>query len=45
MIDRRQVMGWLAAKVPKGDLLVTLPAHVFLIDEFEKRSSQVTLAR
>ena len=45
MIERRQVMGWLAAKVPEGELLVTPPAHVFLIEEFEKRSSQATLAR
>nr|WP_083434363.1 SOS response-associated peptidase family protein [Sphingomonas sp. Y57] len=33
MIERRQVMDWLSAKVPEYELLVTPPAHVFFVEE------------
>ena len=31
MIERRQVMDWLDARLPVEDLLVTPPAHVFFV--------------
>jgi putative SOS response-associated peptidase YedK len=33
MIERRQVMDWLEAKVPVEELLVTPPAHVFVVEK------------
>lgn len=33
IIERRQVMDWLDGTVPEGELLVTPPAHVFLVEE------------
>lgn len=33
MIERRQVMDWLGAKIPTDELLVTPPAHVFFVEE------------
>jgi len=37
MIERRQVIDWLAAKVPEDELLVTPPAHVLFVEEIGSR--------
>lgn len=37
MIERRQVMDWLAGKVSATELLVTPPAHVFFVEEIDSK--------
>ncbi|WBO21840.1 SOS response-associated peptidase family protein [Sphingomonas abietis] len=44
IIHRRQVMSWLDATVPEGDLLVTPPAHLFLVEEIDGAPVQKVLA-
>jgi len=44
IILRRQVMDWLDLTVPEGDLLVTPPAHIFVIEEIGKGARQPALA-
>ncbi|WP_167303003.1 SOS response-associated peptidase family protein [Sphingobium vermicomposti] len=44
IIQRRQVMQWLDYKVPGSGLLVTPPAHLFLVEEIMSRPRQVSLA-
>jgi len=44
IIVRRQVMDWLDGTIPEQDLLVTPPAHLFLIEEIgAKRPVQTAL--
>ena len=33
IIERRQLMDWLDGTVPEGELLVTPPAHLCLVEE------------
>jgi putative SOS response-associated peptidase YedK len=44
IILRRQVMNWLDATVPETDLLVTPPAHLFLVEEIDGTPVQKALA-
>lgn len=43
IIQRRQVMQWLDATVPEGDLLETPPARTFLVEEVGERTAEGTL--
>jgi len=43
IIHRRQVMAWLDGTVPESDLLVTPPAHLFLVEDMNA-PRQKTLA-
>lgn len=45
MIERRQVMDWLAAKAPVEDMLTTPPAHVFLVEEINGQSRSSAAAQ
>lgn len=44
IIQRRQVMQWLDCQVPETDLLVTPPAHLFLVEEILTKPVQTSLA-
>ena len=44
IIQRRQVMQWLDFQVPETDLLVTPPAHLFLVEEILTKPVQTSLA-
>lgn len=44
IIQRRQVMQWLDCQVPETDLLVTPPAHLFLVKEILTKPMQTSLA-
>lgn len=49
MIERRQVMDWLTARVAEDELLVTPPAHVFFVEELgsptKRKPSQTRMVR
>ncbi|ANI78172.1 hypothetical protein EP837_01760 [Sphingobium sp. EP60837] len=44
IIQRWQVMKWLDCQVPETDLLVTPPAHLFLVEEILTKPLQTSLA-
>lgn len=44
IIQRRQVMQWLDCQAPETDLLVTPPAHLFLVKEILTKPVQTSLA-
>jgi putative SOS response-associated peptidase YedK len=44
IIHRRQVHHWLDASVPTNDLLVTPPAHMFIVDEIDAKPMQRSLS-
>lgn len=44
IIGRGQVLQWLDCIVPEAELLVTLPAHIFTIEEILTKPVQTSLA-
>lgn len=44
LIERRQRMAWLDHQVPECDILVTPPAHGFVIEEILARPVQTSFA-
>jgi putative SOS response-associated peptidase YedK len=44
LIERRQRMAWLDHEVPEADILVTPPAHMFVIEEILTKPVQTSFA-